>query len=966
MNAIPEFTGPESIGPEFTGTAALTLRVSGEGVAIDPAAGRITLSAGGLVITGQGAGAQAGGFRLSVVAEAPEQEPRLLRAPALLGGGRIGEEITLDPGDWTVATSALGIGWQRDGANVPAAAGRLGYRPGAGDDRTAIRAVVTAANAAGAVVAATEPLGVTYAAPVATGALDDLTLTRGAAPAAVATAAAFSGAALRFSVSGAGAGIDPATGVLRLPTDVARTAAPVTVTASNSGGAAAVGFRVTVKGVAPALSGVALADQSYAQNSGTRTVDASVGFVGTGLSYALAAAVAGVSINAATGVVSISTAAARAAATLTVRASNTAGSAERSFAIVVTAAFPTWNSAHWPFVELTAAPLGRLQFTISAAAVLDPLFDYYLTTSDTTVVDQALVDLSLRVGEKVAPGAIMIRAPKVAGTVVYPTIIALRKADGAFEPIATKEGFRIAAIAPAALSGVALADQSYARNSGTRIVDASVGFVGTGLSYALAAAVAGVSIDAATGAVSISTATVRAATTLTVRAGNTAGSAERSFAIVVTAGTKAWPILDYVGTASGEARSYAQTNWNASNVNGQGNSSYCGSPLAACAYASFAGNTETDAYVVTGIKGGRDNYGGPSLRGGYSAQHDTGYLCAVVWAKLTPRVWAQFDNAWRASLDQFMRWALVAAIGAAREDGVPFRGDMLGNATNASTRGGNPNISSAPSANIAACCAYLGVSTAKAYLDTVVVATEEVAMRSSPWTSIAKSFSLPRVANAPTHAQIQTNCRRGSRFGVPITDQLGMWEAEVVHAFSKTITEGYANGNGIPASLYAAYPTGSWAAGRGRVVPANLAAIRADPEFVAIKGTVGAIREMDSTDAGGLRLSASYSEWTHRMMCLYTLIVFTSGMVDPKSARAVAVRDRIKAGCAHMRLVAQYGWLSAAHIVQGGLPASPEDNGQWKGGGDVGGWDFTRQVTTFGLKWHHEYGRIIEGVYDMP
>ena len=46
MNAIPEFTGPESIGPEFTGTAALTLRVSGEGVAIDPAAGRITLSAG--------------------------------------------------------------------------------------------------------------------------------------------------------------------------------------------------------------------------------------------------------------------------------------------------------------------------------------------------------------------------------------------------------------------------------------------------------------------------------------------------------------------------------------------------------------------------------------------------------------------------------------------------------------------------------------------------------------------------------------------------------------------------------------------------------------------------------------------------------------------------------------------------------------------------------------------------------
>ena len=425
------------------------------------------------------------------------------------------------------------------------------------------------------------------------------------------------------------------------------------------------------------------------------------------------------------------------------------------------------------------------------------------------------------------------------------------------------------------------------------------------------------------------------------------------------------PMLAYVGTASGEARSYAQTNWNASNVNGQGNSSYCGSPLAACAYASFAGNTETDAYVVTGIKGGRDNYGGPSLRGGYSGQHDTGYLCAVVWAKLTPRVWAQFDSAWRASLDQFMRWALVAAIGAARDDGVTFRGDMLGNATNATTRGGNPNISSAPSANIGACMDCIGVSAAKAYLDTVVVATEEVAMRSSPWRNIAKSFSLPRVTGAPTHAQIQTNCRRATRFGVALSDQLGMWEAEVIHAFSKTISEGYANGAGIPSSLYAAYPSGAWATGRGRVVPANLAAIRADPEFVAIKGTVGAIREMDSTDAGGLRLSASYSEWTHRLMALYTLIVFTAGTVDPNSARARALRGRIKGGCTHMRLIGKHGFLSAAHIVQGGLPSSPEDNGQWQGGGDVGGWSTSQRAVQWGLSFQHDYGRVIEAIYDM-
>ncbi len=962
MNAIPEFPG----------TPALTLRLAGEGVVIDPATGRITLVAnaltGGLVITGQGAGVGAGGFRLTIAgtpaSETPAAAPLLLRAPALAGSGRIGEEITLDPGAWSDPAAALGARWQRDGVDIPEATG-LGYRPGAADDRSALRAVVTAANAAGATEAATEPLGVSYAAPVATGTLPDLTLTLGAAPGSVAAAPAFSGAALVFSVSGAGAVIDPATGVLRLPTDATRAGETVTVTAGNSGGAAALAFRVTVKGVAPTLSGVALADQSYAQNSGTRTVDAAAGFAGTALSYALVAAVAGVSIDAATGLVSIATAAAL-AATVTVRASNAAGAVERSFTVTVTAAFPTWNSAHWPFVELTTAPLGRLRFTISAAAILDPLFDYYLTTSDTAVVEQALVNLAIRAGDKVTPGAIMTRTPKAAGTVVYPTITALRKADGAFAIIATQAPFQIAAVAPPTLSGVALADQSYAQNSGTRTVDAAAGFAGTALSYALVAAVAGVSIDAATGLVSIATAAALAATVVTVRASNAAGAVELSFTVTVAAAAKTWPALAYVGTATGEARSYAQTNWDADNVNGQGNSSYCGSPLAACAYASFAGDTTTDAYVVAGIKGGRDTHGGPALRGGYSAQHDTGYLCAVVWAKLTPRLWSQFDSAWRASLDQFMKWALVAAIGTAREADSGFKGDMLGNATNASTRAGNPNISSAPSANIAACVAYLGATAAKAWLDGVVVATEEVAMRSSPWTNIAKSFSLPRVTNAPTHAQIQAACRRGTRFGVAITDQLGMWEAEVTHAFSKTVSEGHSAGGGIPATLYAAYPSAAWATGRGRVVPANLAAIRANAEFVAVKGKVGAIREMDSTDAGGLRMSASYSEWTHRMMCLYTMVVFTSGMVDPKSARAVALRGRIKAGCTQMRLVAQYGWLSVAHIVQGGLPASPEDNGQHQNGGDVGGWDFTRQATSFGLKWHHEYGRIIESIYDLP
>ena len=54
----------------------------------------------------------------------------------------------------------------------------------------------------------------------------------------------FTGEGLSFSV--AGVSVDPATGVLRIPTDTLREGVEVTVTATNSGGVAAGSFRVSV------------------------------------------------------------------------------------------------------------------------------------------------------------------------------------------------------------------------------------------------------------------------------------------------------------------------------------------------------------------------------------------------------------------------------------------------------------------------------------------------------------------------------------------------------------------------------------------------------------------------------------------------------------------------------------------------------------------------------------------------
>ena len=83
-------------------------------------------------------------------------------------------------------------------------------------------------------------------APAAVDILADVSVEKGAAAVSVAAAQAFAGEGLTFAATGAGVRIDPATGVLTLPTDVAREGETVTVTASNSGGSAETSFLVTV------------------------------------------------------------------------------------------------------------------------------------------------------------------------------------------------------------------------------------------------------------------------------------------------------------------------------------------------------------------------------------------------------------------------------------------------------------------------------------------------------------------------------------------------------------------------------------------------------------------------------------------------------------------------------------------------------------------------------------------------
>jgi parallel beta-helix repeat protein len=129
------------------------------------------------------------------------------------------------------------------------------YTPGPADDRTH----VTCRVGAGGGLRETPPLRVTRAPPRVVAPLWDEVLDAWGGTETLPVAQAFAGEDLAFTAMGARARIDPATGLLELPTDLPLSGEPVRIVAENSGGAAALEFRVTVEGEAP---GATLAAQA--------------------------------------------------------------------------------------------------------------------------------------------------------------------------------------------------------------------------------------------------------------------------------------------------------------------------------------------------------------------------------------------------------------------------------------------------------------------------------------------------------------------------------------------------------------------------------------------------------------------------------------------------------------------------------------------------------------------------------
>ena len=240
-------------GVAFAGEG-LAFAVTGAGATIDAATGRVTLPADTardhetVTVTATNSGGTASAvFRVTLVEPAPLViPPLLLVVPVLAGTAKIGQAVTVETGTWggTPAPS-LACQWLRNGVEIAGATGTT-YTPVAADDRTALSCRVAAANAGGSAVALTAALAVTYMAPVARGQILEEIFDQGSGVQTVPAGLDFEGENLSFTVAGGGATIDPATGVVSIPT-AAALSATVIVTAMNSGGTATSAFPVTVE-----------------------------------------------------------------------------------------------------------------------------------------------------------------------------------------------------------------------------------------------------------------------------------------------------------------------------------------------------------------------------------------------------------------------------------------------------------------------------------------------------------------------------------------------------------------------------------------------------------------------------------------------------------------------------------------------------------------------------------------------
>ncbi len=382
-----------------------------------------------------------------------------------------------------------------------------------------------------------------------------------------------------------------------------------------------------------------------------------------------------------------------------------------------------------------------------------------------------------------------------------------------------------------------------------------------------------------------------------------------------------------------------------------------GPAFAVAAYASFTGDTSTDAMALQHFRAGLTSGTDVSLICGYGAQHDTGWFVAAYWIKNTPRLWNGTASAGyadglspteRAKVELLCKAGLVANAATMRYDrladpttfGSTNWRCMNGVNNNPSTYNSNPNVRCAPRYNLLVIAAFMGgTQIAKDYLDSIVAVptTGKVSVRSiydalvdAGLTNAADSFKPSRPSGAPTYADIQARCNGWSSKGFTLIQPNSLWAEETAYTFD------------LKVALTGGENVNTTARHRSTVLGTASSAL------TALIGSDGMCHEFDTTDtaaglasANGLgdRSSAEYGMWAIRLPIIATPVLLHAGIISRTNASVIAAMNRFKIGIAHFKELTRdtVGWDSYA---QGGAYNSSK-------------WYWTNQtlLRTLGYRW---------------
>jgi hypothetical protein len=675
-----------------------------------------------------------------------------------------------------------------------------------------------------------------------------------------------------FGVAGEGVSVDP-TGLLHIPTDALRDG--ITVTATTAGGTSRFRVSMLAEVAAPAVIGT-LPDVSYVQGSGVKTVAAAAAFSGADLRYAVTGP-EGVAIDAG-GVVSIPTTALMAAAEITVTATNPGGSAATGFKVTVAAAV------------VAPSPVGAIADQSydkdSGAKAVATAANFAGTTPFTFSLDAA-------------PAGVSIDA---AGVVTIPTaslfnaLVTVRAANAAG---AATQSFKVtvaaAVVAPSPVG--AIADASYTQNSGVKTVATAASFAGTTpFTFSLAAAPSGVTIDAATGEVSIPTATLISGQTVTVRAANGAGSAAQSFKVTVAAASRA-PAFPAAALDVAIDKAF---NAYKDDATGIATGGFHGCACVCIAYAAWTGDSSVDTRLKNEMISWLSAKG-PTCQGGVSGKFDQYAMATIAIAKNTPRVWNSLTDAQRKGLTALIEAGCVAGAAIWAGSYSNAAKNLRGAPSN---RGGNPNIQSSFPGLMAAYRIFAGSDAAMtSFLNNVDIADLRGRLNAAGCSLAAKTLASSRPEGAPSIAEIASSCRNWKSFKNGSDTIADLWGSiltqQVNFNVNRTIMSGYGGNAGNDW-------IGPGIDGRAKMIN--------DPRSLLNRGTAnGMCNEMESADAEGVRASPSYCMHALQVVTIWLLCGIVGGTLDRAGPGIQAAKNRLHLGWQTQRTFGEKGYYGYAH-----------------------------------------------------